>query len=256
MTVALDNNSTYYARTNFGKNGSHISGTVTLSTAGTGRIVLVHIASELDLNSNYSTVSTVTASGLTFAKLASFTSADVSHPHAGQDTQQAFEVWWAYASAQLSGTVITVTMSQIPDVCEVYAFAVSGQNSNTNPFDSGSVANASNATSTGSQVSVTGFSTSQASDMIIQMGSSDAFVTPAAPGTGWTQLQHQFNYQDSWDNYCNLFGQYKNVSSTQSNITCSFDSTSTQYWNSIVYAITASGSGPIVAPWIANLFGV
>lgn len=255
MTVTLDDHATYFAlkQTTSPTNTAALSA---LATAGTNRIVMLHVATELDLTGNYSTVSSVSADTLTFAKLAGYTSADIGHPHAGQDTQQAFEVWWAFAAAQLSTEHITVHLSQNADVCEAYAFPVSGQHSNTNPFDSGSVAQASNATSTGSQVSVSPFSTSQANDMIIQMGTADVFTTPAAPGTGWTQLQHQFNYQIAWDNYCDLFGQYKNVSSAQSGITCAFDSTSVQYWNSIVYAITAGGAGPVIADWIANLVGV
>jgi hypothetical protein len=104
------------------------SGTVTLSTTQTNDVILVWVGFEPHNNNNYS-VSSVTASGLTFTKYGSVT-------YTNGTFYQNQELWWAPASGVLTSEVITVTLSHAIDCACIVACGVSGAHDFTNPWDS------------------------------------------------------------------------------------------------------------------------
>ena len=109
------------------------SGSVTLSTINPNDIIVVAVFDE-NVSSPSRTVSSVTASGLTFAKRSSITG---TGPGQFATTWDDMEVWWALASSPLSNEVITVNLSGSIDDASIAAFGVVGANTSS-PWDSAS----------------------------------------------------------------------------------------------------------------------
>ena len=102
------------------------TGTVTLTTANTNDVIVVAVNSRL-ATGGPKTVSSVTASGLTFVQRKAYNPSD--------DTPSDLEVWWAIASAALTAEVITVNLSGTVDGCVIQAFGVTGANVSGNTWD-------------------------------------------------------------------------------------------------------------------------
>jgi hypothetical protein len=124
MTLALE-----------GGNSAHDSGktskAITVSTSGTDRIIVVCAGNEG--NASLRQISSVAATGLTFALRAKQTQA-AGTPTFGNEA----EIWWAYAASQQTNTSITVTWDGATDDLGVGVFAVSGCQNFVNPWDTGS----------------------------------------------------------------------------------------------------------------------
>lgn len=80
---------------------------INCNTSGLNRIVLIFICLNSDvLPAARPTVSSVTATGLTFAKYTS-----LNFDTASVDSRCRLEVWWAFAAAQQTANPVTVTVS-------------------------------------------------------------------------------------------------------------------------------------------------
>ncbi len=120
------------------------SGSVTLTTANANDVIVVLVETEVDAGAPPATVSSVTASGLTFAQRSA-----VSGTGAGQfgTSWDDMEVWWATTTSALSGESILVTLSKSVDNAVVVAFGVSGANTSS-PWDSAGPITSHNTSST------------------------------------------------------------------------------------------------------------
>ena len=120
------------------------SGSVTLTTAHANDVVVALIETEVDAGAPPATVSSVTASGLTFAQRSA-----VSGTGAGQfgTSSDDMEVWWATTTSALSGESISVALSKSVDNAVVIAFGVSGA-STSSPWDSAGPATSHDTSST------------------------------------------------------------------------------------------------------------
>lgn len=104
------------------------SGTISMTTALTNDIIVLLVHCEN--TGSTQTVSSVTSSGLTWALRKR-----ISFNNTNDSLQQNMEVWWAYSSAALTSSVITVTLSGTTDRAALMAFGVNGCNSFAAPFD-------------------------------------------------------------------------------------------------------------------------
>jgi hypothetical protein len=202
------------------------SGSVTLTTSKSNDVIVVEISTEdaqqycgYHCNGNTMTVSSVTASGLTFHTRSTYQSQD--------QTYQDLEVWYAIAATPLSSKSISITLSGTPDDASVVAFGVSGANT-VSPWDGNGAlpaTNTGNGGHHGSNPSVSGISTSHSLDMLIgfqangntnnQCGSSES-----TPGSGYSLiLDNTACGQNSGED---ASAEYQVVGSTQSGASASF----------------------------------
>jgi hypothetical protein len=199
---------------NGGFSGSTAS--VTLTTGSSPDVIIVFAKAEI---SSPPTVSSVTASGLTFYHRASITYSNFHN----------VEEWYAVASGNLSSVSITVTFSGTQNYGVVLAFGISG--ANTGNCSSGGVTcfdpNVSlPATSASSTPSVT---TTNANDFIF---GGLATGNNAGAGTGFTCINNCGN--NYWD------GEYVIESTTQSGLAITY--ASNQYQGAIGDAIEAANA--------------
>lgn len=124
MTIGLDTvNSSAYT------GSGQSSNTAVINTTGTNRVVLAYVSASA--TSGTPTISSVSGGGLTWAKRSGQT-------FAGNGTHNAaMEIWWAWAAAQLSAEVITVTGGGAYDHLEISCLCYSGIPSSlsANPWD-------------------------------------------------------------------------------------------------------------------------
>jgi hypothetical protein len=143
------------------------SGTATLTTTSGNDVIVVLASNE---NGSAQTVSSVTASGLTFTRRGgcAFTGSRDSN----------LEVWAAPASGVLSAKVITVTLSGATDDATIIAFGVHGAVSLASPWDahSGLPACTSGSPPTASPT----YSTTSADDFV--------FITTMSDGPSGNQI--------------------------------------------------------------------
>jgi hypothetical protein len=230
VTLALDG----FIGANF--SGSN-SGGMSLTTANADDIIIVAIGHEDHGHTIGQTVSSVTATGLTFAKRSSaFNHGDVDG--------SACEVWWAHASA--AGTYpITVTLTgAIDDAC-IIAFGVSGADT-SNPFD---VCEALPQINTGRNASpyFTGhcqsgpLTTRNADTFLFTIGGGQsnpqsAFASP------WTQIISQGNGGGALFSGCRAY--YQVVSAEQHELPIQSSDATTNFWCQITDAIVAASPSP------------
>ncbi len=214
------------------------SGTITLTTTNSNDVIVLLVGNEDATNAVIRTVSTVTASGLTFVQRSSKTLGAPSY----QDT----EVWWAIASSPLSAVVITVTLSGSTDDAAMNAFGVSGANT-ASPWDSNAALPATTTGTAGTTPSVSGVSTSNAKDMILGFqgngnGAGNA-ATVETPGSGFTLISNIDN--EGAVNAIDTAAEDEVVSTTQSSITVAFGTSTsvTDDWMMIGDAIQANPPG-------------
>jgi len=131
-------------------------------------------------------VTGVTAAGLTFAKLAAASGA-------GAD----MEIWWAPASAELSGATVTVTYDFNFDDASLCVFAVNGANTSA-PWDMTAGLPATMAGS-GITASFSGISTAAAGEMLIFAGGTRSpWSGSSETATGFTSIAIVNNYGAIW----------------------------------------------------------
>ncbi len=213
------------------------SGTVTLSTTNANDVIVVEETNENGPNAAVLTVSSVTASGLSFAQRSSFT--------LGAPTYQDAEVWWAVASSPLASTVITVTISGTTDDASLVAFGVSGANT-ASPWDPNISLPATATGSPSTTPTVNGVSTTNANDIILGFqgngNNAGAFAVSETAGAGFTLIQDVAN--NGAVNADDASAEYQTVSSAQSGVTVAFGTVmdTNNYWMMMADAIQAGGA--------------
>jgi len=198
------------------------SGTVTLTTSDSNDIIVVMVEDEDTGNAVLRTVSSVAASGLTFA-----------HRSSGSINSSPYtemEVWYAAASTPLSSVTITATLSGSIDDASLVAFGVNGANT-ASPWDSnGALPKTATGTASGNPT-VTAVSTSNANDILLGFtglalaGAGTPAVETAA--SGYTLIQTQVN--GGGTGASEAAAEYKVVSATQSSISMAFATANTNW---------------------------
>jgi hypothetical protein len=233
VTLALDG----FIGANF--SGTN-SGGMTLTTSNNDDIIIVAIGHEDHGHTIGQTVSSVTATGLTFAKRASaFNHGDVDG--------SACEVWWAYAAAAGSYPITVTLTGAIDDAC-IIAFGVTGADTAA-PFDEAAVLPQIN---TGRNASpwFTGhnqsgpLSTRNADTFLFTIGGGQtnpqsAFASP------WTQIISQGNGGGALFSGCRAY--YQIVSAEQHELPIQSSDATTNFWCQITDAIVAASPSPNLA---------
>lgn len=216
------------------------SGTVALTTSDSNDIIVVLVTNEDETNTAVRTVSTITATGLTFVERG--TPLELQAP-----SYQDEEVWWALAASPLSVT-ITVTLSGATDDTVIVAFGVNGANT-ASPWDASTSLPAVNNGVPGTVPTVSGVYTTNAHDMILgfQANGNGAGTTATVEtaGSGFTLIQNLDN--EGGSNGEDGAAEYDIVSTQQSSATLAFGTatTASDYWLMIGDAIQASSSTAI-----------
>lgn len=231
--LAIDGNATGSNST--GTATSVVSGTLT--TVNTNDIIVALAFNSNAPNAILRTVSSVTATGLSFTKRSAIANSTGFFD---------LEVWWAPATSTFSGT-ITANWSGVVDDTTINVFGVSGANTST-PWDANASLPKTLSSPTGSAAapSVTGVSTSNANDMLLGfVGGGGAVVETA--GAGFTLI----NTVSSAAGITSA-SERNVVAATQSSITVAFGTTFTNTipWLMIADAIVAAaaaGGAPVLA---------
>ncbi len=234
------------------------SGTITVNTSDTGRVLVLGIHAERDVHygtlSSPTVTSVASTSGLTWNLLKQLQVNNSAATSTGYDD---VELWWAYAAAQLTNEVITITFDSAVDNASFNYIAVGNALTPTNPWDSNASlpATASNSGTSVVPTQVTGVSSSASSGGLIVAvwGSTQSGITNPAfptPGSGYTAptpstfgepaggVQEVGGHLNSYSTL-----EYKLVSSPQSNITVAFGQ-NTYDWGIIVGVIVGSPPPP------------
>lgn len=228
MTLAVEGS-------NFATNrAASISASVT--TSGTNRILLFIFSNE-GAGSAASTITGITTTGLTWAKLAGPSAWGLQHGSS--------EVWWAYAPT--AGTyAAAVALSASQDDYYYTILAVSGTVNFSNPFDPNVGFPVfthfdSNATSP-----VTGtFSTTKSSTIVFCFMGANTFSKQNAPPTGFTTDTDDANFNAAEPN-----GQYVGhqvYSSVQTGVTVTLP-VNTANWGFFLFALTDQAAAAPVHP--------
>jgi hypothetical protein len=224
--------------------GTASSCSVTL-TASVGEIVVVVVASEALTANPVRTVTSVTDSaGNTYTKRFGASQA----PEPQWNSNEGFEVWWAYVANALSAATITANMSGTADAILVNAAGFQGFTGTayqTAPWDTNAVLpDTAQATST-SLPSVTGVSTTSTDGMLLFgccSGSYSLFVGPSiGPPTGFTLTSYYFLNAP-----VNALGSavwHQAYSSAQSSITITNTGSSPTGWIAWADALTIPAGG-------------
>lgn len=173
--------------------GDASSGTISLSTMGTSRIVLLFVHTDAATRRTVSSVSDT--NGLTWAlyKAYNFDSEDPTNH------KQRLEVWWAYAAAQQTANTVTVTLSGSSAGPSLVIGAVTGVDPSrfTSPFDADASlpATQSNPSGTSTDATLT-FSTHDSHDAVLSVFASNITNIPPTTPAGYTALA-TLNYANS-----------------------------------------------------------
>jgi hypothetical protein len=174
--------------TNWG--GSGVAGytSPTLTTTKTNDIIVVCCQGEMVPPAARS-ISSVTATGLTFAKRASMTATSSGF---GTNCQASAEIWWALATSTFSGT-ITATWSAAMDGTSFTAFGVNGCNT-ASPWDTnGSLdAQQSNVVNSGATPSIASLNVNDANALAIAFFATFRNNLPTT-ASGWTNVNGYTN---------------------------------------------------------------
>ncbi len=233
------------------------SSTVVLTTASADDIIT--IACYADVASGAAaTMSAPTGGSLTFTSRQ--TTSDTYTAGACTSTGKgAWNIWEAPSAAAQTATSFTLAYDRSIDDAACVAFGVNGVHSTAAPHDTnGSLSNpAADITNTATAPTVTGTSTSEANDLLIDYlgGCTGGPGTPFTPTSGpaaWTAVDHASNTGGT--GFASMFVASQAVSSTQSSLTTAWGN-NFQLWRSTVDAFTADAaaaafSGPVhTVPW-------
>lgn len=192
-----------------------------------GNDVIIVCAS---IHGSGSAISSITASpALTFTKYAAYSGPSSTNPF--------LETWYAVTGATAFSGNITITPNSSEKLMSVVVFSISNANTST-PFDNNSSLPAEATGSAAGNMTVSGISTSNANDMIIAFNGTVASPTITFP-TGYTAIQPGLTKET--DNVG-----YKIVTSTQTNISVTFQQNTANNWNMMVFAIQQA-SGAVAA---------
>jgi hypothetical protein len=215
MALSLDGHAT-------GGNSASASTTVTLTTTNANDVIIVQA---VGVNASGAiTVSSVTASGLTFTKRKALVFA----------TNDTIELWWAIAAAPLSAKVITVNWSSsvsAANVAALCAFGVSGADTR-NPWDPDASLPAT-ATGSNSVPTVSGVSTDSPDTILLGLSAELTALTETA-GSGFTLID------STTQGAVTAADEYQVVSGPQSSVSVAFGTTTTASWSMIADAIEAA----------------
>lgn len=227
------------------RGGSNVTGTSNGSATATltmtctaGDIALV--AADSKRNTTPANTVSVSGGGLTWARHGS---SDQFPTSAGNFNDR--EVWWAYDAAGMSGATVTITASSTSDAIAAIGFCVSGQNSNTAPFDpNGGIPFVTHAGDCGVGFPCGTIGTDNANDLLLGILGAPSAMTCGGPcfvpPAGWTTLDA---IHDPSNTYAGIAVIYKSVSATQSAATANFGS-GPSFWSLAYTAITADASAP------------
>jgi hypothetical protein len=237
-SLALDGSTT--AGSGGSATNSQTTGTLTTSHANDVIIVIASLSDGNGGSTSSNTVSSVTATGLTFHLRQSVTN------YVNPDYYADVEEWYAIASSTFSNTITVQTTAS--DRFTVIAYGISGANT-ASPFDSNANANPT-ASGTSNAPSVTQ-STSNANDMLIT-----GLAVTQTPGTVSTFPSGYTNVADvqtaGSGSQAEGVSDYV-VSSTQSNAAVSYSlSSSSNSWAMLADAIQASGNTYYSYVWYAT----
>jgi hypothetical protein len=188
------------------------SGSINVTTLGPNRIIVLTVMSEL--NGTVPTVSSVTASGLTFALRNRYTD---NAAGAGNN----IEVWWAYSSAQVTALPISVTLSSATDDSCLGVFAVRGVTNYAAPWDT-NISVPATQKGQGTTVSIPVSSTASSGLLLGFWGNN--YSTTGTSGSGFTQVLTSHNGGGS--RWANLVIEVEAFSTVQSGTPVTFSVTS------------------------------
>lgn len=204
--------------------------TVTLTTTQSNDIIIVDISTEL--NTGVPIVSSVTATGLTFAQ------ANAVFNSAGQVR---LERWWAAAASPLSAVVITVTLSAASDDTVIAAYGVNGAASLTSPFDTGSTTNNGPA----ANPNIASWTTGHANGLLLLSFGAMINISTSGTVTGFTQIVNRLN--SGGGRYSWLASFYMASAGIQTGIAPQYSVTCGAYWCALADTITATAAGVSLA---------
>lgn len=218
--------------------GGSNSTTITLSTTKTNSLIVVAIASEKTATT-HQTVSTVTATGLTFTKRASVYQDNITG--AFGTTWNTLEIWSAPATAVQTSKVITVTMTGGGTVdCGICAAFGVNFDTVTLPVWTSNVAMPRSTTSAATSAPTHTGGATNANAMFLAFANSADTVNQTI-GSGFTLIKSGNNPNGSIA--MALGAEFKLLTGAQSGQTAAFGS-SYHTWGIILDAIEEPSSGP------------
>lgn len=203
---------------------------VNLTTTAAGEIVALIMSESNSSGGVTSTVSSVTATGLTFTRRGGYT----GHGSSGSGTQINIEEWAAPSSGAVSAKAITVTLNGAGGSCDAAAVLVMGIAGTTGPFDAdGSVP------ATAANDNVTGITTDSTHDLLV-------WLSGSVSNGGYSGLPSGFSELAAVGQAAGFTGTgfrvgIKRINATLASATISAGSAGTNVAN-LVDALTAGGS--------------
>jgi hypothetical protein len=219
--------------------GGSATGSVTLTTSLAQDLIVVLIAAEV-FSSPHQTVSSVTATGLTFTKRSSVYQDNSSGKYG--TTWNTLEVWSAAATGALSSVSITVTMSAAIDCGMIQAFGVN-YDGTLLPLWSANASLPNTVISSATSVPSLGSNNTNGAALLFGFVGS-AIDTSQTAGTGYTLIDSGFNPNGGITMASGA--EYQAFASAVSGQTVAFGS-SWQTWLMIVDAIEAPRASDTLA---------
>jgi hypothetical protein len=211
MTLALDPSGGFTSTFS-----SASSGTITVSTTNASILVIVVACEATNATGVHRTVSSITATGLTFNPIPSTNTPKGYNDNTGAaNAYNTLEIWYAVAASPLSSVVVTVNLSGACDDAVLQGFGVNGVNTSTPADSNSSLAVVTTFPGFGGTTGCTGVSTTNANTFMI-LAYETVSNFDGGPISGMTALNWVNNGGGS--NNCSLGVAYQIYSSTQSSI--------------------------------------
>lgn len=224
------------------------AGTVTLTTTLPGTIVVIVANEGVDNANPCPTVSSVTASGLTFTRRGGKNLLNYAS-NFGIAVPENVEIWWAPSAASVTSKVITVAWSGTLDDACLLAFGVSGSYDATSPWDTNVSLPGFNSTSNTTTVPTKPtYSTTAADTFIFAISEGLTTVTPTS---AWTTIATIANTGGGRN--CELGVFYQIVSAAQTSQQPSLTQTSAAAIFGVDALKLAGGAG--AATWTPKIIG-
>jgi hypothetical protein len=202
------------------------SPSITLTTSRASDIVVVLVSTK-DASA-YRSVSSVAASGITFARH------DMFEQRTTEGYYVDYEEWWAAASSVLLSVRVTVNLSSAPaQDSSILAFAVNGAANMTAPFDASTSLPISSGGSAAGYSVHTSVTTTGTYDFVFAGFAGGSAVGYSVAGSGFTLIQSDFGDSAYFDNAA----EYVVVSGAQTNLSAGFTNDENYSWDIIGDAI-------------------
>jgi hypothetical protein len=221
--------------------GTNSGTTPTLTTTKTNDVIVVLASAEDLVHSRLPSVSSVTATGLTFSHRSTET--------ATTDLYLDEEVWYAVATSAFSGTItVTFTDSRTLDDAAVVAFGVANTNT-ASPWDSNVALPAVNTAASATAPTLSTLSTSNANDMVVGFSAMMSQAAGGNPtqtaGSGYTLILNAINGGGTYNDEASA--EYAVVNVVQSGATVNFGTSASGTepatgWNMVGDAIQGAGA--------------